>query len=36
MSIEEIIKQNQGTIVDVRSHAEFMGGNVGINKHSTK
>jgi rhodanese-related sulfurtransferase len=28
MSIEEIIKQNQGTIVDVRSHAEFMGGNV--------
>jgi rhodanese-related sulfurtransferase len=28
MSIEEIIKQNQGTIVDVRSHTEFMGGNV--------
>ncbi|HEY4629234.1 MAG TPA: rhodanese-like domain-containing protein [Flavobacterium sp.] len=28
MSIEQIIKENQGTIVDVRSYAEFMGGNV--------
>ncbi|MBX9889574.1 MAG: rhodanese-like domain-containing protein [Flavobacteriaceae bacterium] len=28
MDIEKIIKENQGTIVDVRSHGEFMGGNV--------
>ncbi|MBE0393388.1 rhodanese-like domain-containing protein [Flavobacterium sp. PL002] len=28
MKLEEIIKQNLGTIVDVRSHAEFMGGSV--------
>jgi rhodanese-related sulfurtransferase len=24
----KIIKENKGTIVDVRSHCEFMGGNV--------
>ena len=28
MSVEKIIKENQGTIVDVRSYGEFMGGNV--------
>lgn len=28
MDIEKIIKENQGTIVDVRSYGEFMGGNV--------
>ncbi|MFM2370241.1 MAG: hypothetical protein RL619_2567, partial [Bacteroidota bacterium] len=28
MSLEKIIKEKQGTIVDVRSHAEFMGGHV--------
>lgn len=28
MNLEKIIKENQGTIVDVRTHAEFMGGNV--------
>jgi rhodanese-related sulfurtransferase len=28
MDLEKIIKENQGTIVDVRSHGEFMGGNV--------
>ena len=28
MNIEEIIKEKQGTIVDVRSYGEFMGGNV--------
>ena len=28
MSLEQIIKENQGTIVDVQSHTEFMGGNV--------
>lgn len=28
MSIEKIIKENQGTIVDVRSFAEFSGGHV--------
>ena len=28
MSIENKIKENQGTVVDVRSYEEFMGGNV--------
>ena len=28
MNIEKIIKEKQGTIVDVRSSAEFNGGNV--------
>ena len=28
MNLEKIIKENQGTIVDVRSFGEFMGGNV--------
>lgn len=28
MKIETIIKEKQGTIVDVRSHEEFMGGHV--------
>lgn len=28
MTIEHIIKENLGTIVDVRSHEEFMGGHV--------
>jgi rhodanese-related sulfurtransferase len=28
MNIEQIIKENQGTIVDVRTYGEFMGGNV--------
>lgn len=28
MKIEEIIKEKRGTIVDVRSHEEFMGGHV--------
>lgn len=28
MSIEDIIKENKGTIVDVRTPAEFRGGNV--------
>jgi phage shock protein E len=28
MNLEKIIQKNQGTIVDVRSYAEFMGGNV--------
>ncbi len=28
MSIEKIIKEKQGTVVDVRSPGEFMGGNV--------
>jgi phage shock protein E len=28
MNLEKIIQENQGTIVDVRSYAEFMGGNV--------
>ncbi|MCX6188347.1 MAG: rhodanese-like domain-containing protein [Bacteroidetes bacterium] len=28
MDIEEIIKEKQGTIVDVRSPEEFMGGHV--------
>ena len=28
MDVENIIKENQGTIVDVRSYGEFMGGNV--------
>lgn len=28
MSIEEIIKEKEGTIVDVRTYGEFMGGNV--------
>lgn len=28
MTIEKIIKEKQGTIVDVRTPAEFMGGNV--------
>ena len=28
MSLEKIIKEKQGTIVDVRSPSEFMGGNV--------
>jgi len=26
--MEKIIKENQGTIVDVRTYGEFMGGNV--------
>ena len=28
MEIEKIIRENQGTIVDVRSYGEFLGGNV--------
>lgn len=28
MDIEKLIKEQQGTIIDVRSHSEFMGGNV--------
>jgi rhodanese-related sulfurtransferase len=28
MNIEKIIKEQQGTIVDVRTPGEFMGGNV--------
>jgi phage shock protein E len=28
MNIEKIIKEKQGTIVDVRTYGEFMGGNV--------
>lgn len=28
MNIENLIKENQGTIVDVRSYGEFQGGNV--------
>lgn len=28
MDIEQILKQGKGTIVDVRSYGEFMGGNV--------
>ena len=28
MSIEKIIKEKQGTIIDVRTKAEFLGGNV--------
>jgi phage shock protein E len=28
MNLEKIIKENAGTIVDVRTPAEFMGGNV--------
>jgi len=28
MDIEKIITENQGTIVDVRSYSEFLGGNV--------
>ncbi len=28
MNIEKIIKEKQGTIVDVRTPSEFMGGNV--------
>lgn len=28
MKLEKIIKEKRGTIVDVRSHSEFMGGNV--------
>jgi len=28
MTLENIIKENQGTIVDVRTHEEFMGGHV--------
>lgn len=28
MDVEKIITENQGTIVDVRSYNEFLGGNV--------
>jgi len=28
MNMEKIIKENLGTIVDVRTYGEFMGGNV--------
>ena len=28
MNLENLIKENKGTIVDVRSYGEFMGGNV--------
>jgi rhodanese-related sulfurtransferase len=28
MSLEKIIKENKGTVVDVRSYSEVMGGNV--------
>ncbi len=28
MNLEKIIKEKQGTIVDVRTQGEFMGGNV--------
>ncbi|MFN8360670.1 MAG: rhodanese-like domain-containing protein [Candidatus Kapaibacterium sp.] len=28
MTLEQIIKEKKGTVVDVRSYGEFMGGNV--------
>jgi rhodanese-related sulfurtransferase len=28
MNVEQIIKEKQGTIIDVRTTSEFMGGNV--------
>jgi rhodanese-related sulfurtransferase len=28
MTLEHLIKENHGTIVDVRTHEEFMGGHV--------
>ena len=28
MNVENLISENQGTIVDVRSYSEFMGGHV--------
>ncbi|MFM9943842.1 MAG: rhodanese-like domain-containing protein [Bacteroidia bacterium] len=28
MNVEKIIKEKQGTILDVRTHQEFMGGHV--------
>jgi rhodanese-related sulfurtransferase len=28
MMVEKIIKENKGTVIDVRTPAEFMGGNV--------
>ncbi|MCF8319004.1 MAG: rhodanese-like domain-containing protein [Sphingobacteriaceae bacterium] len=28
MNLEQLIKENQGTVVDVRSPEEFMGGHV--------
>lgn len=28
MNLEQIIKEKQGTIIDVRTHGEFMGGHV--------
>ena len=33
MTLEEIIKNNEGTIVDVRTIGEFMGGNVAGSKN---
>ncbi len=33
MAIEKIIKENWGTIVDVRTSAEFMGGHVAGSKN---
>lgn len=33
MNIEELIKENKGTIVDVRTSAEFSGGHVSGSKN---
>lgn len=32
MTLEDVIKNNEGTIVDVRTIGEFMGGNVAGSK----
>ena len=36
MTVEEIIKKDLGTIIDVRSYGEFMGGHSRLNKHCVK
>ncbi len=33
MNVSELIKNNEGTIVDVRTIGEFMGGNVANSKN---
>ncbi|MBK6978125.1 MAG: rhodanese-like domain-containing protein [Cytophagaceae bacterium] len=33
MTLEDVIKNNEGTIVDVRTIGEFMGGNVAGSKN---
>lgn len=33
MNVSELIKNNEGTIVDVRTMGEFMGGNVANSKN---